>query len=117
MQNNFEQQKAEFNNDVLLTLDRDSVKAEHTDKFIKLREIVNRHDPIGLIAIGTPEDEYEPEVMTIIVQLKNGMTEEQVHDLIYQEFMRWFNDESTVGPKNFYKELAKDVYDFSRSLE
>lgn len=32
----------------------------------RVREIVNRHDPIGLMACGCPEDEYDPEVTRIV---------------------------------------------------
>lgn len=35
-------------------------------QFARVREIVNRHDPIGLMACGCPEDEYDPEVVRIV---------------------------------------------------
>ena len=98
----------------MFTLDLDSVKSKKGVKFMELQTIINRHDPIGLIDMGAPEDEYEPEVKTIIVQLDSKMTEEQVHNLVYQEFLRWFDDESTTGPRDAYKELAKDIYNWTR---
>jgi hypothetical protein len=96
--------------DPLVKLDRDSVKKTYGDKFNDLRTIINKHDPIGLIANGAPDDEYEPEVKTIIVQLDNKTTEQQIHDLVYQEFIRWFDDESTAGQNDSYKDLAKDIF-------
>ncbi|MDE0561988.1 hypothetical protein OU792_18470 [Algoriphagus sp. NF] len=107
---NFDRQYAESMKDALLVLDLDSVKSSHGDRFLELSSIINQHDPIGLLKIGAPEDEYEPEIKTIIVQLDKDMTEQQVHDLIYQEFLRWFEDESTTGPKESYGELAVDIH-------
>ena len=109
-QENFGRQYAESMKDPLFALDLDSVKSNHGDRFSGLRAIINRHDPIGLLKIGAAEDEYEAEVKTIIVQLDGDMTEQQVHDLIYQEFLRWFEDESTAGPKVAYQELATDIH-------
>lgn len=109
VQDNFERQHTESIKDSLFALNLDTVKSNYGDNFAELRSIINRHDPIGLLKIGAPKDEYEPEVKTIIVQLKTEMTEKQVHDLIYQEFLRWFEDESAAGKKDSYKELAKDI--------
>jgi len=99
------------NSDPLFRLDQDSVKSAYGPRFDELRTIINKHDPIGLLSLGAPEDEYEPEVKTIIVQLDTNKTSElQIHDLIYREFLRWFDDESTAGPKDAYKDLAKDIF-------
>ena len=113
-QENFDRQYAESMKDTLFALDLDSVKSSHGDRFSELRTIINQHDPIGLIDIGAPEDEYEAEVKTILVQLDHDMAEQQVHDLIYQEFLRWFEDESTAGPKEAYKELAADIHEWMK---
>ena len=111
-QENFDRQYEESMKDPVIALNLDSVKSKQGIRFKDLKSIINRHDPIGLIDIGAPEYEYEPEVKTIIVQLRKDMTEQQVHDLIYQEFLRWFEDESTVGPKETYKELATDIHEW-----
>lgn len=113
-QENFDKQYAESMKDPLFALDIDSVKTSYGDRFLKLRTIINQHDPIGLLDIGAPEDEYESEVKTILVQLDYDMTEQQVHNLIYQEFLRWFGDESTAGPKEAYKDLATDIYNWMK---
>ena len=113
-QENFDRQYAESMKDPLFALDLDSVKSIHGDRFSELRTIINRHDPIGLLDIGAPGDEYEAEVKTIIVQLDHDMTEQQIHDLIYHEFLRWFEDESTAGPKEAYKELATDIHEWMK---
>lgn len=38
----------------------------YTPQFLELRKIVNRVDPIGLIEIDCPDDEYDPEVNDIL---------------------------------------------------
>ena len=114
VQKNFDRQYSESMKDPLFALNLDSVKTKYGEKFTQLRAIINRHDPIRLIKIGAPEYEYDSEVKTIIVQITSEMTMQQIHDLIHQEFIRWFNDESTTGQKSSYKELAKDVYNWIR---
>jgi len=113
-QENFDRQYTKSTKDPLFAIDLDSVKSSHGDRFSELRTIINRHDPIGLLDLGAPEDEYEPEAKTIIVQLDQSMTEKQIHNLIYREFLRWFEDESTAGPKEAYKELATEVHEWMK---
>jgi hypothetical protein len=102
--------KPDAQSQFLIDLDLKDVKQSHADIFFSVREIINTHDPIGLIAIGAPEDEYDPEVKTIVFQLKNVYTIEQIQDLVYQEFMRWFNEKSIVGERESYLEMAKDLH-------
>jgi len=54
-------------------------------------------------------------VATIIVQLYDKKTEKEVLELVYKEFLRWFNDESTTGPKAAYGELAKEIYEWKEN--
>jgi hypothetical protein len=108
----FERAKNELKKDPLLSLNNDSIKQHFGNKYLELRTIVNKHDPIGLIGSGAPQDEYEPEVKTIIVQLNDKQSKEQIHDLVYAEFLRWFDDESTAGPKSAYDSLAADIYNW-----
>ncbi len=98
--------------DPLMALDINSVKKQFEGTFLELRAIINKHDPLGLIGIGAPLDEYEPEVKTIIVQFKNRQSLNEIHDLVYNEFLRWFEDESTIGPKEAYKNLVMDIYNW-----
>lgn len=61
-QDNFGRQLSQSMKDPLFTFDLSSVKSKHGDRFMELRTIINQHDPIGLLDIGAPEDEYESEV-------------------------------------------------------
>jgi hypothetical protein len=102
------------NQDPFLRLNQDSVIKQYGERFFMLRKIINKHDPIGLIKIGAPEDEYDAEVATIIVQLYDKKTETEILELVYTEFLRWFNEESTTGPKAAYKELAQEIYEWKQ---
>jgi hypothetical protein len=50
---------------------------------------VNEVDPVGLIDIGCPEDEYDPEVEDLI-KWRDPVSAERVADV----FLRWFGPES-----------------------
>ncbi len=100
----------ESSNKLLIHLDLEMLKQSHAAVFFFIREIINKHDPIGLIAIGAPEDEYDPEVKTIVYQLKDVRTIAQMQDLVYQEFLRWFEEKSIVGEWDSYAEIANEIY-------
>jgi hypothetical protein len=53
--------------------------------FLAARTVVNREDPVGLLDMGAPEDEYEPEVRDLI-KWRKTVTAEQVSAV----FLRWF---------------------------
>lgn len=79
-----------------------------SEYFLRVRAVVNAVDPVGLIALGCPEDEYDPEVRDI-VRLGERVTAEEVLNV----FIRWFGDDGRMerrhaeaiasaarGPKN-----------------
>ena len=82
-------------------------------EFVELREtietILRRHDPIGLIGMGAPEDEYDPEVGTILPRLKEATTEDQLKGIVHAEFVRWFGAE-TAGPVDLYTAPARELW-------
>jgi hypothetical protein len=76
-----------------------------------LSELLYRHDPIGLAALGAPKDEYESEVSTIIPHLKDATGPDDVRRTVHQEFLRWFGDEQTAGPESAYKGIADEIWE------
>ena len=115
VENSLDQQYSESMKDPAFALNIDTVKSEFGEKFLELRAIINRHDPIGLLDIEAPKDVYESEVKTIIIQLHRDMHDQEVHDLVYKEFQRWFKDVSTVGKKESYLELAADISQWNKT--
>jgi len=53
--------------------------------FLAVRAVVNRENPVGLIHLGAPEDEYGPEVADLI-KWRKAVTAEEVSAV----FLRWF---------------------------
>jgi len=49
-------------------------------------QLLYRHDPVGLAALGAPKDEYESEVSTLIPKLKGATGPDDVRRIVHQEF-------------------------------
>jgi len=103
--------KPDAQSQFLINLDLDLVKQSHADTFLSVREIINKHDPARLIVIGAPEDEYDPEVKTIVYQLNIEQSVDQIQDLVYQEFIRWFNEKAIYGERESYAKIAEEIFD------
>jgi hypothetical protein len=71
--------------------------------FLAARTVVNREDPVGLLGIGAPEDEYEPEIRDLI-KWRKAVTAEQVSAV----FLRWFR-ESGAMPTGMAARIADGI--------
>lgn len=91
-----------------------SEKAQLKAKYRKLWKIVDgairQEDPIGLLRLGAPADEYDPEVGTILPRLKSASSQSELRRIIHQEFLHWFG-ESTAGPESAYEGIANDIWE------
>jgi hypothetical protein len=76
-----------------------------------LSELLYRHDPVGLAALGSPKDEYESEVSTIIPKLKGAAGPDDVRRIVHKEFLHWFGDEQTAGPESAYSAIACEIWE------
>ncbi len=85
-----------------------SLKKKYGQLYYDLREILNKEDPIGLIEIGAPDDEYDSEISTILPKLKPCISVEELQAMIHAEFVKWF-DENIAGPLERYRRIAKQV--------
>ena len=61
-----------------------------------------------------PEDEYAPEAKTIVVQCENIKSISDMHNLVYNEFVRWF-DVDLVGDKEKYHSIAIEIFNLIKS--
>jgi hypothetical protein len=77
--------------------------------FDLLRNILARHDPIGIIIEDVNPDEYDPEVGTILPRLGGAQSEREVQRIIHEEFVRWFDD-GIAGPETKYARVANDIW-------
>jgi hypothetical protein len=87
---------------------RKALRREYGTLFDTLAKLLFDSDPIG-INFETNTDEYEPEVGTIIPRLKHATSENEVRQLVYEEFCRWF-DAETAGPIDGYTDIASEVW-------
>ena len=84
-----------------------------TRKFRPLRAAVAaaiaQADPIRLLELGAPGDEYDAEVTAIMPLLISARSREEVRALVRDEFVRRFGDE-TAGPPERYDEAATAIW-------
>jgi hypothetical protein len=64
-------------------------KVEH-GKFQVILKVVNEIDPVGL---GHLPDEYDIEVLDILANLQNCQNVEDVKNLVYEVFCKWFSSD------------------------
>jgi len=67
---------------------------------------VNSVDPVGLIAMGAPEDEYDPEVADL-VRLRGHVVAADVVTV----FVRWFGEDGQLE-----RQQAQDIADAMNNL-
>lgn len=83
-------------------------------RYLKLRgavsDAVNRADPIGLLALGAPSDEYDPEVGTVLPRLRDAASAEGLAVILHEEFIRWFGSEQ-AGILDLYRRPAAEIWD------
>jgi nicotinate-nucleotide adenylyltransferase len=87
-------------------------------KFVKEKEkifdvvtkIVNRVDPVNLIGIGAPEDEYSPEVEDIIKSLKEASSKEDLCCKISAIFEQWFC--KNCANLEDYQKIAHEIWKY-----
>ena len=89
--------------------ERRQLRAEYGELFDSLAALLFRHDPIG-INFEENTDEYEPEVGTILPQLRSCESEEDVLAIVHQEFVRWFS-EGDAGPPQRYAQIASEIWE------
>jgi hypothetical protein len=83
------------------------MKQEYRWLFEDVRSVLNRHDLMRLIAMGCPEDEYEPEVERILARLRDARGAGDVAVIVQDVFTELFDehqDESEVAS------AAEDVW-------
>ena len=95
--------------------ERAALKRQHHDLFSALSKLLFEADPVG-INFDFNIDEYEPEVGTILPRLLSASSVEDVHTIVYEEFLRWFNH-GTAGPKEAYAEVSSRIWELLRNYE
>ncbi|MHB0935948.1 MAG: hypothetical protein ACYDCO_12685 [Armatimonadota bacterium] len=84
------------------------LKQDYQSLFRQLRDILLAEDPIGIYYDINP-DEYDPEIGSILPRLKNCKSVADMHDVVYQDFVRWFGPR-TAGAKERYQRIAERIW-------
>jgi hypothetical protein len=66
-------------------------------------------DPIKLLELGAPGDEYEPEVAGILRRLKSTGSQADVRAIVHEEFATRFGDDLAGIPER-YDEAAASIW-------
>jgi len=82
----------------------------YRDLVAAVERAINEADPIGLLAVGAPSNEYAPEIGTIIPLLASAHRPDDVPGVLHGEFLRWFG-EGTAGPRQAYEAPARQIWD------
>lgn len=81
------------------------------DLISEISSILFKYDPIG-INFDENTDEYDPEAEAIFSRLTNDITQEDLLNILYEEFVRFF-DVSLAGNKNskLYSDITIEIWD------
>lgn len=74
-----------------------------------VRKEITEADPIGLISMGAPKDEYDTEVKEIIARIDTCKSTTDLQELIYGIFVKMF-DEKIAGRRETYQNLAGRIF-------
>jgi len=77
--------------------------------FARVKRSVDAADPIALLRVGAPTDEYDSEVREIVRWLPECRTEREIHTKLHRLFVRRFT-RRVAGPSDAYAELAKTLF-------
>jgi len=91
-------------------------KMEERNLISVVKEAIDKCDPIGLLNTGAPEDEYDPEIEEIAEKVANCRNVEEIQNLIYETFVKWF-DQDIVGESEKYKEPAENIAKYILKLK
>ncbi|MBK9764541.1 MAG: hypothetical protein IPO87_14615 [Flavobacteriales bacterium] len=94
-----------------------NIRATYKRRLMHLRELVNDHDPIGLIAGGAPLDEYDMESSSMLPRISPGQSVDEIHDLVYDVFTKYFGTDGVSGTRIAYTLIAQDIHDWINSTE
>ncbi len=90
------------------------LKAEYKRLRAVLQEALNAADLMGLLDSGSPADEYDPEIGTILPRLRGASSVDEVRDVLVEEFAHWFG-EAGAGSADWFVVPAQRIWSFLES--
>jgi hypothetical protein len=86
-----------------------SLKQAYGRLYTEVSRLVRAADPIRLIAIGAPDDEYDVEIGAILPRLREATSAGDVHRIVHEEFVRCF-DPDIAGPPEIYAAVSEEIW-------
>jgi len=86
-----------------------SLKQAYGRPYTEVSRLVRQADPIRLIAIGAPDDEYDVEIGAILPRLLEATSAGDVHQIVHEEFVRCF-DGDIAGPPEIYAAMSEEIW-------
>lgn len=77
--------------------------------YSEVSRLIRTSDPVHLIAIGAPDDEYDPEISTILPRLREAKSRNDVHRIVHEEFVHWFGAD-IAGPSETYAAVSQEIW-------
>ena len=87
-----------------------SLKVAYGALYTKVSRLLREADPIRLIAIGAPGEEYDIEVRTILPRLHDAKSPDDVQRIVHEEFVHWFTAE-IAGSVEQYADVCKNIWE------
>jgi hypothetical protein len=85
---------------------------ERTKEFLKIREIVNEVDPIGIIYGEENKDEYDNEVKQIMEIFQRIKDEDKLTTEVHNIFIKSFNKNIALKEEPYVKIVRKIIDSF-----
>ena len=57
-----------------------------------VKSVVDKADPIGLLGMCCPADEYDSEIKMIFARIRKGMSADEIAKVIHAVFFEMFNE-------------------------
>lgn len=80
-----------------------------------IRKVINDADPIGLLKMGAPKNEYDSEILEIyrdIIKCES-ISQPKLAAIMYDTFVVWF-DGVGVGPYSIYDSMATKILELRK---
>lgn len=89
--------------------DRKELHERYRALVAAVKRAIDDADPIGLLQLGAPADEYSPEVGTIVPRVSRAASPAEVTRILHEEFTQWFGVE-IAGREDSYQAPALRIW-------
>ncbi len=72
-------------------------------------QILNKHDPLKIIAMGAPLDEYIDEARDLTNLIGTAKDQEAMHMSVYTVFVSYFGVQM-AGARKDYQKISEELY-------